>query len=262
MGFIRTAKSTSRRIAVSMAILVVSLVATQVAAASSSPTVKHASAAFRPLTGSINLTNREWFCNQPVNLDSVTVTITQQASRMDAVKLDDGCTGRIGRLTVLTSNGDAVKIAQGAHDLVIGGGTIRCLAKLQDLHQDGVQVMGGARITLKGLSIDCGRTSDTLINSNLFINKGGTSTVPPSDIICDGCTFGGGAAHTVSVQDSIRSGVINSTLCVGKFSRLTFDMGWQATAPRNSGNHLVFCGPDGPPAAQTPDAGASPVATP
>ena len=50
--------------------------------------------------------------------------------RADAVHLEPGCTGRIGRLTVVTSVADGVKVAEGVHDLAVDGGSIRCLAKL------------------------------------------------------------------------------------------------------------------------------------
>ena len=39
------------------------------------------------------------------------------------------------------------------HDLTVGGGSIRCLAKAPRFHQDGIQVMGGARITFRDLKI-------------------------------------------------------------------------------------------------------------
>ena len=62
-----------------------------------------------------------------MDLDSVTVTMTAGDRRGgDAVHLEDGCTGRIGKLTVTQSIADGVKVAEGAHDLTIGGGTIRC----------------------------------------------------------------------------------------------------------------------------------------
>ena len=102
----------------------------------------------------------------------------------DAVHLEDGCTGRIGLLTVTQSIADGVKVAEGAHDLTIEGGSIRCLAKLPVLHQDGIQVMGGARITFENLNVSCGRPGESLINSNLFIKESGRSTTPPTDVVC------------------------------------------------------------------------------
>ena len=61
--------------------------------------------------GSVSLTDRTWVCNGPVELDSVTVTITAAASRRnrDAVHLGEGCTGRIGQLTVTQYVADGVR---------------------------------------------------------------------------------------------------------------------------------------------------------
>ena len=202
-----------------------------------------ASAAPGPLRGSITSTDQTWTCKGAVDLDSVTVTMTpaSAAKKADAIHLQNGCTGRIGRLEVTTSIADGVKVSQGVHDLTIGGGRIHCLAKLPVLHQDAVQVMGGSKITMTGLIMDCGRPQDTLINSNLFMNKAGNSTEPPSDVVCDSCVFGPDAAHTVSIQESVRSGVVNSTLCPAKFARQTLSIGAAAVDPVNVGNRVGPC---------------------
>lgn len=193
--------------------------------------------------------DRTWVCAGPVDLDSVTVTMTPAAagprSGEDAVHLEPGCTGRIGRLDVTTSLADGVKVAYGVHDLVVGGGTVTCLAKAPTLHQDGIQVMGGERITFRQMHVDCGRANGRLINSQLFINMAGRSPTPPTDVVCDGCSFGPGAAHTVSTQDSIRSGVTNSTLCRGKFPKLTLAIGADAVDPVHAGNTIRDCGGSG-----------------
>jgi hypothetical protein len=123
----------------------------------------------RTRLASISLVNQEWVCDEPVNLASVTVRMTSTYSGGrrggDAVHLESGCAGRIGKPTVATSIADGVKVAEGAHDLSIGG-SIRCLAKLPRVHQDGVQVMGGTPLTFHRLSIDCGRAGEKLINSD------------------------------------------------------------------------------------------------
>ena len=119
--------------------------------------------------------------------------------------LRPGCTGRIGKLVIVQRSGDGLKVAEGVHDLVVGGGSIRCLAKAPRFHQDGIQVLGGARITFHDLKISCGRRDERLINANLFINQGGHSRLPPRDVVCEDCTFGAWAAHTVSVQNSRRA---------------------------------------------------------
>ena len=148
-----------------------------------------ASAGTGPIRGSVTSTDRTWICKGPVALDSVTVTMTAAApggaSATDAIHLASGCTGRIGRVEVTTSIADGIKVAQGVHDLTIGGGRVRCLAKTPCVHQDGIQVMGGSNITLTGIIVDCGRPQDDLINSNLFVNQGGGSTEPPTDVVCD-----------------------------------------------------------------------------
>ena len=177
-----------------------------------------------------------------MDLDSVTVTMTAGDRRGgDAVHLEDGCTGRIGELTVTQSIADGIKIAEGAHDLTIYGGTVRCPAKSPTLHQDGIQVMGGDRIRFQNLHVDCGRGRTILVNSNFFIRQAGGSTAPPTDVVCDHCSFGGDAAHTVSVQDSVRSGVTNSVLCPARFSRQMLAVGHERSSPSTSGNTIGAC---------------------
>lgn len=194
-------------------------------------------------------TDKTWVCSSAVQLDSVTVTMTPNASgkgdQRDAVHLQPGCTGTIGQIDVTTSVADGIKVAGGVHDLVVGGGTIRCLAKAPVLHQDGIQVLGGERITFQDMHVDCGRPAESLINSNMFINMAGRATTPPTDVVCDGCAFGGGAAHTVSVQNSIRSGVENSTLCRAKYPNLTLTIGSAAVDPVNIGNRIMDCADSG-----------------
>ena len=202
-----------------------------------------------PSPKNIVQTDRTWVCSGEVDLDSVKVTMSPNASgtgsERDAVHLQPGCTGTIGRIDVTTSVADGIKVAAGVHDLVVGGGTIRCLAKAPVLHQDGIQVLGGDRITFRNMHVDCGRPAESLINSNMFINMAGRATTPPTDVVCDGCSFGGGAAHTVLVQNSIRSGVENSTLCRAKYPNLTLTIGSAAVDPVNIDNKLMDCGTAG-----------------
>jgi hypothetical protein len=199
-----------------------------------------------PPAGVVTLVNRTWVCNGPVDIGVVRVTMDATVpfdrSAKDAIHLEDGCTGRIGRVEVTQYVGDGIKVAQGAHDLTIGGGSIRCLAKAPKVHQDGIQVMGGARITFDGLDVDCGRPGARLINSNLFIRQAGRSTVPPTDVVCVGCTFGGYAAHTVSIQNSIRSGITGSSLCQAKYPRLTLSIGAGAVDPVDRDDTIQSCG--------------------
>ena len=46
--------------------------------------------------------------------------------------------------------------------------------------------------------------------------RAGSRESPPTDIVCDDCFFRGGA-YAVRVNESVRSGVRNSTVCNGKF---------------------------------------------
>jgi hypothetical protein len=210
-------------------------------------TVHHRNAATPPiLGGSINQTDKTWICNGPVALDSVTVTMDAAAQALprdqqDAIHLENGCTGTIGTITVVQYAADGIKVGNGPHDLTIGGGSIRCLAKASTLHQDGIQVMSGVDITFQNLSIDCGRPGDGVINSNMFFNKGVESTVPPTNVVCDGCKLGAGAAHTVSIQNSIASGVRDSILCPALYTGLTVSIGPAAVDPVNEGNQFPAC---------------------
>ena len=196
------------------------------------------------LTGSVAQTDQTWTCRGPVDLDSVSVTMTTALSARrgaDAIHLEPGCTGRIRHLEVLTAAADAVKVAEGVHDLAVDGGSVVCTAKLPTMHQDGIQVMGGERITLRGLSINCGRSGESLINSNLFINQSGRSAKPPTDVVCVDCFLGGAAAHTANIQNSVRSGVVSSTLCTAKYPKLTLTVGPLAVDPVDSDNLLGAC---------------------
>jgi len=196
------------------------------------------------LTGSIEQTDQTWVCRGPVDLDSVSVTMTSAfTSRGGGTPaiLEPGCTGHIGRLDVVTSVADGVKVAEGVHDLAVDAGSIHCLGKVADVHQDGMQVMGGSRITLRGLRIDCGRQQDKLINSNLFIKRSGRSVNPPTDVVCVDCSLGGSAAHTASIQESVRSGLVDSRLCSAKYTKLTLLIGPNAVDPVDVGNAIDAC---------------------
>jgi hypothetical protein len=177
-----------------------------------------------------------WICDGPVALDSVDVSVETSAAHIDAVHLASGCTGTIGSLTVTTASADGVKVAEGVHDLTIGGGSVTCTAKALTLHQDAVQAMGGSAVTFEGVRLDCGRADESLIDANWRVAKAGKSTTAPTGIVCDHCWLGSYTAHTVDLQESIASGVTNSTVCPGKFPRLTFTVGPDAVDPVNVGN--------------------------
>jgi hypothetical protein len=175
----------------------------------------------------------------------MTPSASARGDEKDAIHLQPGCTGRIGRIDVTTSIADGIKVAGGVHDLTVAGGTVHCVAKAPVLHQDGIQVMGGERITFTKMKIDCGRPAESLINSNMFFSMAGRATTPPTDVVCDQCSFGGGAAHTVSIQQSIRSGVEHSTICRAKYPNLTLTIGSLAVDPVNVDNKLTDCAGSG-----------------
>jgi hypothetical protein len=180
----------------------------------------HPSAA-KALTGSIELVDKPWVCSGPVDLDSVSVTFNAAAPGQgivnnDAVLMRSGCTGRIGKITVVQYRGDAIKISSGVHDLVVESGSIRCYSHDLGDHQDGVQAMGGDRVTFFNLDDQC--LSAT--NAAFFISTGTNSPSRPTDVVCDGCYLRGGGI-TVRNYASERSGVLNSRIVTGPFQALT-----------------------------------------
>lgn len=139
-------------------------------------------------------------CSAAIDYDLVKLT----GPSSDALKVRSGCSGRIGRLEIDTWTADGVKVQQGsgAHDLVVESGYIVCHAQSAGAHQDGIQAMGGQRLTFT-LDIQCGPQA----NAQFFV-----SSAAAADIVCDGCFLGGGAAHTALVS-GVRSGVRNSVVC-------------------------------------------------
>jgi hypothetical protein len=199
-------------------------------AAPAPPTTPTAPAAPAATGRSVVLVDQAWTCRGPVDLDLVKVTM--RSARSDAIYLRQGCTGRIGRIEVDTWTGDGLKVnapSPAAHDLTIGGGYIRCHAQSLG-HQDGIQAMGGRNITFRGLEVKCGSNP----NAQLFINSvnGGN----PTNIVCDGCLLGRGAASTLLIMSSSGSGARNSTICKGRY----FDIRIQgAVSPVNTGNTVI-----------------------
>jgi Ca2+-binding RTX toxin-like protein len=160
-----------------------------------------------------------WTCRERVDLDLVKVTL--RAGNTDAVYLRTNCTGRIRRLEIDTWVGDGVKVnapAPAAHDLIVESGYIRCHAGAPGGHQDGIQVMGGERVTFRGLQIHCGSSRT---NAQFFVS--GAQGGLPTDVLCDGCTLGGGAASTLFVSNSVRSGVRRTVVCKGRYFDVRVD---------------------------------------
>jgi len=182
------------------------------------------------------LFDRSWTCRGPVNLDLVKVTMRN--TNDDAIHLREGCTGRIGRIEIDTWQADGVKINVPdpvAHDLVIEGGYIRCYAHGPQGHQDGVQAMSGVRITFRNLEINCNSNP----NGQFYVSRmdsGGVQT--PTDVVCENCLLGRGAASTLFIDDSIRSGARNTLVCPGRFHDIRIE--GPAQLPINVSNTVLL----------------------
>ncbi|MGH3103676.1 MAG: calcium-binding protein [Gaiellaceae bacterium] len=158
------------------------------------------------------LDNEPWLCLGTVDLDLVKVTLRTTVE--DAIRLDRNCSGRVGRIEVDTWTADGIKVQNRgtvAHDLVIESGYVKCHDVAGDYHQDGIQAMGGYRITFRNLRIDC------LRNSNLFLARGGAGASTPTDIVCEGCVLGPNTAQTLFFAPSLRSGARRTTICTGRY---------------------------------------------
>jgi hypothetical protein len=181
------------------------------------------------------LVNRTFKCSsypQPVDFDLVKVTIdASQTRRTDAFHTSGSgneCTGRIGRLEIDTWNADGVKVHPPAHDLVVEGGYVRCHDRYGSVHQDGIQAMGGTRVTFRNLEVDCASAEG--VNSAMFINEGRGGQSRPTDIVCDGCTLkkAPNRNRVLRIHDSLRSGARNSTIV------------WCGPGPECGGGEAVF----------------------
>lgn len=211
-----------------------------------------------PLTGSITLVDKGWTCSGPVDLTSVSVTMTKNVSgplrgkgNIDAVHIHSGCTGTIGQLTVVQYQGDGVKVGQGAHDLLIRSGSVRCFDRAQGKHQDGVQVMGGRDIVFHDFDVQC----QTANNAAFFVNQGTSSPEVPTGIVCDSCFLSGGGI-TVRIYHSVASGVRNSTIVAGHLSPMRIDK-VSAVNPVNVNNTIAAAGTTGPVSPPPPSGGSS-----
>jgi hypothetical protein len=189
------------------------------------------------VTGSIDVEDETWQCNGPVDVDLVRVRVGAEMDGIDAVSLGTHCTGRIGRIEVDTWSGDGIKVQNSgvvAHDLVVESGVVRCHGHTPGYHQDGIQVMGGERLRFRDLSVQCGGDG---VNAGLFIAHGGSDERVPIDVVFEDGVLGPGAAQTVLLADSLRSGVRNSTICAGRYATTRVQSG--ALDPVDRGNDLV-----------------------
>jgi hypothetical protein len=184
-----------------------------------------------PPAGSVVLVDQSWTCRGPVNIPLVRVTM--RTARADAIHLREDCSGRIGRIEIDTWTTDGLKInapAPAAHDLVIEGGYIRCHDHVPNAHQDGIQAMGGTRIRLVGLELNCNSEP----NAQLFLAAANGGR--PTDVVCEGCFFGSGAGSSLFIATSTRSGARNSQICPGRFSPIRIQ---DADDPVNVGNTVL-----------------------
>jgi hypothetical protein len=185
-----------------------------------------------PPGGTIVREDENWTCNGPVDL--ALVKVTMRTADGDAIYLREGCTGSIDRIEVETWTGDGVKINAPepvAHDLVIGGGYIRCYDHGPVGHQDGVQAMAGERITFRNVEINCNSEPNSQFYPSALRDN------PPTDIVCENCLLGAGAAQTLFIDDSLRSGARNSLICPGRFRDVR--IGEDARQPVDEGNTVL-----------------------
>lgn len=213
-------------------------------ATTSTPQTQNASnTAATVQAGSVTLVDKPFVCSGPVHLASVTVTIRSVSS--DAVLLRNGCTGSIGRITVVQYHGDGIKVGA-AHNLVVGGGSIRCYGHDAGKHQDGVQVLGGSNVTFQNLDVGCYSAN----NSQVWINNGDGSGPGgiPTNIVFQGGRFQGyfnhgqygpGGAYGVAIVDSVRSGITNATICPNAHPSHALYVAGSAQAPVTSGTKVV-----------------------
>ena len=183
------------------------------------------------------LVDRPFVCNGPVNVGLVRVTMNAGVSGADAVVLGENCSGRIGRVEVDTWSGDGIKVqnsAPVAHDLVVESGYVRCHSRTAGYHQDGIQAMGGHRLTFRNLSVFCGGVG---VNAALFIARGGSGGSTPTDVVFENGRLGPNAAHTILLATSLRSGARGTVICPGRAQE--FEIQGSAQSPINSGNTLA-----------------------
>lgn len=203
-----------------------------------------------PSGDTVTVTDRTWVCSGHVDLDLVKVTVRGDIGRTDAVRIASGCNGTIRRLEVDTANADGIHVGAFAHDLEINGGYVHSsgvCGSCGSVHVDGIQVLGGQRITMRNLDVNY----PTATNSALYINQGSGGQDRPTDVVCDGCTFRRSPTRNrvVRIGDSLRSGIRNSTVywcgtgptCDAPTAPAIWFNGLQ-TDPVNENNTLLLAG--------------------
>lgn len=202
-----------------------------------------ASATTTAATGSVTLTDKPFVCSGAVHLASVKVTMKNASG--DAVFLRKGCTGSIGRIEVVQYHGDGIKLGA-AHDLVVGGGSIRCYGHDSGKHQDGIQILGGSNVSFRNLDVGCYSAN----NSQVWINDGsgsGPGGVPTNVVfdggrfqgLADGGRYGPGGAYGFAIVNSVGSGVRNATVCPNAHPQRALYVAASAKAPVTSGTEVA-----------------------
>lgn len=181
----------------------------------------------------IHVTDKMWSCKSPQN-GTVVYSHIEHAN-VDAVHLDKGCTGRL-TLHIWTNARDAVKLHDGAHDLVVTG-DVFCAGKIGIVHQDGVQAMGGTKVTFEGWKENCPSGN----NGGFFFNTGTGGQGLPTDVVCDHCSiyYGNASWH---ISHSLRSGATNSIAYRGPGGaapKTCWRIEKWAQSPVNSNNHCL-----------------------
>jgi hypothetical protein len=200
----------------------------------SASTRSHAARATPPANGtcvtgtiagypSVSCLNKTWHCTTRQRHTQVHVTIKDAPQKLDGIHVDAGCTGFM-RVTVVTDGGDGLKLHTGAHDLEIWGGpvvgcqvdgrcaAVLCTAKYGQVHQDGVQAMGGRDIRLMYFKVWCPSGN----NGGIFFNGGKGGNGVPTNVVCWWCDLMEGNAAFNIGPGSNNSGVRFSRLHTGR----------------------------------------------
>jgi hypothetical protein len=172
--------------------------------------------------------DQPWECKGRVDLDLVKVTM--RTRKDNAINLRGGCTGRIGRVVVETWTDDGIKVHRGLqvpHDLVIESGLVVCHEHSPLLHQDGVQVMAGERITFRNLVVRCAGGG----NAQFFVAA--VFPAMPTEIVCEHCLLGVGKSSGLRIGRSLRSGARDTLICRNRYFAAVFTKSSQPVNERN-----------------------------
>jgi hypothetical protein len=157
----------------------------------------------------------------------INVVVKDSTSKVDGVHLDDGCSSKSIRVRIETDSGDGIKIHTGAEHLKVWFGKPRafgtkvsedgkvgilCSGKHGDVHQDGIQAMGGLDVQIMAPNIRC----DSGNNGGLFCNAGKNAAqngnaVPTDIVVHGGFVYEGNASIHVG-PNSAGCGAVGVTM--------------------------------------------------